>query len=126
MKVGIIQCEAIRKSCVADRCMKSAREKSGSFEKYDTVELVGMLTCGGCPAKRNDDNFLSKVEILKKQGADVIHFGNCIDGFCPYRINRKKTVEEKLGLHVEMGTHNPGAGRLHDLEARATRRNGDA
>ena len=51
LKVGIIRCAIVAEFCPATSCIKAVKEKKGAFEGLDDVELVGFMTCGGCPGK---------------------------------------------------------------------------
>ncbi len=75
MKVGLIRCEIVSDFCPAASCIKSMKEKSGAFENFEEeVELVGVMTCGGCPGKKVS----SKVRALINKGADTIALSSCI------------------------------------------------
>ncbi len=83
MKVGLIRCEIVSEFCPAASCLKSMREKSGAFEGIDEeIELVGVMTCGGCPGKKVS----SKVRALVNKGADTIVLSSCISKGYPVGV----------------------------------------
>jgi len=97
MKVGLIRCNIVSDICPATSCLSSMKHKTGAFKGVDEdVELVGVMTCGGCPGKR----VASKVEALIAKGADTIALASCISrGYpvgkafpCPNAEEIKKAV----------------------------------
>jgi len=97
MKVGLIRCEIVADFCPAASCLSSMKKKTGAFEGVDEeVELVGVMTCGGCPGKK----VASKVRALIGKGADTIVLSSCISkGYpvgkafpCPTAEEIKKSV----------------------------------
>lgn len=82
-KIAIIRCDEKSKTCPGTNCFKAIREKTAAFEKYDTVEIVGFDTCGGCCLGKTD-KIKSKVETLKQKGAEVIHISSCVKSNCPW------------------------------------------
>lgn len=106
MKLAIIRCEETAKTCAGWNCFPSMRDKTGEFEGYDSIELVGFDTCGGC-GKGKADNIVAKAKELQKHGAEVIHLGNCLGAGCPWRTKYAKTLR-KEGLNIVERTH-PGA-----------------
>ncbi len=97
MKVGLIRCEIVADFCPAASCLKAMKEKTGAFEGVEEeIELVGVMTCGGCPGKKVS----SKVRTLVNRGADTIVLSSCISrGYpvgeafpCPNAEEIKKAV----------------------------------
>ena len=103
MKLAIIRCEETAKTCAGWNCFPSMRDKTGEFEGYDSIELVGFDTCGGC-GKGKPEKILTKAKELKKQGAEVIHLGNCLAAGCPWRTKYAKALR-KEGLNIVERTH---------------------
>jgi len=115
MKSLILCCEKIRdKQCIGcERCLKASREKLGKFslENSESVEIVGILSCGGCPGL-----FLQRIKLFNKwiegmDDYDVIFIGNCVKAMaeankCSWNIeDLKNKIEEKFGKKVIVGTH---------------------
>ena len=98
-KIGIIRCDENSSECAGWNCFPAIENKTGKFERYDTIELVGFDTCGGC-GHGKPDKILKQARKLVKRGAEVIHLGNCLAGDCP--SNR----DIEAGQAVEPG-HRP-------------------
>ena len=103
MKIGIIRCDTHSADCAGWHCFPAMAEKTGSFADYDTVELVGFDTCGGC-GRGSARKITAKARRLVKQGAEVVHLGCCIVGDCPFfKMYRKALVA--AGITVVDNTH---------------------
>jgi predicted metal-binding protein len=107
-KIGIIRCQELALSgerrCAGWNCFPAIREKSGYLAEYDTIELVGFDTCGGCPGKRYN-KIIERGLKLKEKGAEVIHLSTCIGEFCPNKAQFKKVLEKETGLEIKEKTH---------------------
>ena len=94
VKIGILRCQENSERCAGWNCFPAIAKKTGTFDKYDVIELVGFDTCGGCGHGR-PDKILKQAKRLIKQGAEVIHLGNCMAYDCPsigvYRKALKKS-----------------------------------
>ena len=106
-KVGIIRCDEHSSACAGYNCFPALRDKSGLFQSYASVELVGFDTCGGCP-RNNSDRIVARAQRLKDKGAEVIHFGNCMVSVCPWKDFYVKAVSEKVQIPVVEKTHGAG------------------
>lgn len=104
MKVGIIRCQEYSNECAAYHDLIAIREKTGAFARYDTVELIGIHTCGGC-GRNKADKVLARALSLKEHGAEVIHLGVCMIYGCPFKELYEKGLKEKVGLPIVKGTH---------------------
>jgi predicted metal-binding protein len=99
MKVGIIRCQQTEDMCPGTTDFKVASEGKGVFEETGPVEVVGFLSCGGCPGKKA----VSRAKMLEEKGADVVVLASCISrgnpiGFpCPHFEAIKDAVAKKLG-----------------------------
>ena len=52
MKVGIIRCMQTEDYCPGTNDFKMVAEKKGAFEGVEeSIEIIGFINCGGCPAK---------------------------------------------------------------------------
>jgi predicted metal-binding protein len=106
VKVGIIICDRNR-TCTGGKCFMSIKERSGAFARYpkdESIEVVGWITCGGCPGERLE---FAPAE-MKKYGAEVIHLASgFLAGYppCPYIRDFVQYIEHYLGLPVVVGTH---------------------
>lgn len=100
MKVGIIRCQSTENYCPGTTDFKFLRLKKGSFEELpdDELELIGFVSCGGCPGK----NAVLRAKELRRRGAQCIVFASCIKngnplGFpCPHAQQMISAVERAL------------------------------
>ncbi|OPY69967.1 MAG: CGGC domain protein [Syntrophorhabdaceae bacterium PtaU1.Bin034] len=102
MKVGIIRCRQTEDMCPGTTDFKIAASGAGAFEETGPVEIIGFLSCGGCPGKRA----ISRAKMLVDRGAEDIVFASCITkgnpiGFpCPHSSSIKAAVEKTLGPEI--------------------------
>lgn len=109
VKIGIIRCQQTEDACPGTSCFKTATEKKGGLTGLGPVEIVGFVSCGGCPGKRA----ILRAQELKKRGAEYIVLASCIlkgapasiSMACPFGAKMKKTIEEKTDLPVIEYTH---------------------
>lgn len=101
-KVGIIRCQQTEDLCPGTTDFKVAKEGKGAFEQTGPVEIVGFVSCGGCPGKKA----VARAKTLVDKGAEVIAFASCLGkgvpiGFpCPHFANILNAVKKKLGPEV--------------------------
>ena len=104
MKVGIIRCRQTEDMCPGTTDFKVAASGTCAFEEAGTVEIVGFVSCGGCPGKRA----IPRAKMLVDRGAEAIVFASCMRkgnpiGFpCPQFSNIKAAVEKKLGQEIKI------------------------
>jgi predicted metal-binding protein len=103
VKIGIIRCDENSERCAGWNCFPALANKTGMFEQYDKIELVGFDTCGGC-GHGKPDKILKQARRLKKQGAEVIHLGNCMAYDCP-SIGIYRKALKKLKITIVERTH---------------------
>ena len=103
-RIGIIRCQEHSNNCAGFNCFPALREKSGQFENYDTVELVGFDSCGGC-GRGKADKILARAMKLKEKGAEIIHLGNCLVGACPSKDLYIDTLKQETGIPIVEKTH---------------------
>ncbi len=68
MKAGIIRCRQTEDMCPGDTDFKVAASGSIAFEHTGPVEIIGFVSCGGCPGKRA----VSRAKMLFDRGAEVV------------------------------------------------------
>ena len=100
MKAGFIRCMQTEDMCPGTTDFKVIREKKLAFENVrDEIEIIGFVTCGGCPGKKA----VSRAAEMVKRGADTIVLCSCITkgnpiGFpCPHAEQIEKAIKNKLG-----------------------------
>ena len=107
-KVGIIRCQQTEDMCSGNGCFKAAKESVGAFQAIGAVEIVGFVSCGGCPGKRAVTRAKRMVE---QNGAEVIVQTSCITkgtpiGFsCPFAEEMREAIVRKIGGTVQMLTY---------------------
>ena len=104
MRVGIIRCEERSNQCAGYNCLPAIQNRTGQFKGYDTIELVGFDTCGGC-GRNKADKILARVLRLQEKGAEVIHLSNCLVSTCPFKNIYETALKEKVSLLIIEGTH---------------------
>lgn len=104
MKIGIIRCGEHSADCAGWHCFPALANKTGEFTRYDTVELVGFDTCGGC-GRGKADKIVKQAERLKEKGAEAIHLGNCLVGGCPSKDMFIKELKQRVTIPIVENTH---------------------
>ena len=100
MKLGLIRCMQTEDRCPATTDFRVIRDRQGAFEGVaEEIEIVGVISCGGCPGKKA----VFRAEELVRRGADTIAFASCITkgtpiGFpCPFAGKMKSAVIAAVG-----------------------------
>jgi predicted metal-binding protein len=109
-RIGIIRCQELAihpgpNRCAGWNCFPAMRDKTKYMDEYETIELVGFDTCGGCPGRSRFDRIVERGLKLKEHGAEVIHLSTCIVHFCPNKDKFAEVLKEKVGLPVKEKTH---------------------
>lgn len=103
-KVGIIRCQQTEDICPGTTDFKVAAQGKLAFEQLGPVDVVGFVSCGGCPGKKA----VSRARIMVDRGAEVIAFASCISKGnplefpCPHFEQIKAAVAKKVGPEVEL------------------------
>jgi len=117
-KVGILGCDATTRDmdCVMIGCFGNLRDRQGMFDQYtedDPPELVGIISCGGCPTGLGAHRIWQKVKALKEYGIEALHLTSCLIQVCPFTEEFIKAIRtEYPDLQIVQGTH-----PFHDLDA---------
>lgn len=99
MKIGIIRCQQTEDMCCGSNCFKSAAEGKNAFEDIGKSEIIGFVSCGGCPGKRAVNRAVQMVE----RGAEAIALASCIRkgnpiSFpCPHAAQMEEAIRKKVG-----------------------------
>jgi len=97
-KVGIIRCQQTEDMCPGTADFKAAATGKFAFVEIGQAEIVGFVSCGGCPGKRA----VARAVMLKDRGAEVIMLASCIKkgnpiGMpCPHYEAMKQAIEKKI------------------------------
>ncbi len=81
MKIGIIRCQKTEDLCAGFNDFKCAAAGSAGFETLAPVEIVGFVSCGGCPGKAA----VARAEMMVRKGAEAIALASCIGRGAPYQ-----------------------------------------
>ena len=103
-KIGIIRCGENSERCAGWNCFPAMANKTGKFEGYDTIELVGFDTCGGC-GHGKPEKIVKQARELVKHGAEVIHLGNCLAADCPSKDVYIKALKKRIKVPIVERTH---------------------
>ena len=105
MKVGIIRCMQTEDMCPGTTDFKIIKDKKLAFEGVeDEIEIVGFLSCGGCPGKKA----VTRAAEMVRRGADTIVLASCITrgnpiGFvCPHAEQMKAAIRKLVGEQVRI------------------------
>jgi len=104
MKIGIIRCQQTEDLCPGSTDFKVAKEGKGAFEALGPAEIIGFVSCGGCPGKRA----VSRAKMLEARGAAAIVIASCISkgnpiGYpCPHYESIKKAVAQNIGKEIKI------------------------
>jgi len=105
MKIGIIRCMQTEDYCPGTTDFKMIREKKGAFEGVEEdIEIIGMISCGGCPGKKS----ILRAKELVKRGADTIVFASCITrgnpiGYpCPFAKKMRECIVNSIGEEIKI------------------------
>lgn len=105
MKIGLIRCRQTEDMCPGTMDFKVIREKKCAFEGVEEdIEIIGMVSCGGCPGKMA----VKRAEEMVKRGANTIVLTSCITkgnpiGFpCPHAKQIKEAIEKKIGKNIQI------------------------
>lgn len=105
MKLGIIRCMQTEDYCPGTADFRAIRNKQGAFTGIEEeIELIGFVSCGGCPGKKA----VLRARELVKRGADTIAFASCIrDGKpigypCPFGRKMMDVVQKTVGEEIRI------------------------
>jgi len=104
MKVGIIRCQQTEDMCPGNTDFKVASEGKLAFEETGPVEIMGFVSCGGCPGKRAS----TRAKLMVERGAEAIVLASCIFrgnpiGFpCPHAEQMKNAIIKKVGDSIKI------------------------
>jgi len=104
MKVGIIRCLQTEDMCPGTTCFKVALDGKTVFQEAGPSEVVGFVTCGGCPGKKA----VPRAKMLIDRGAEAIVFASCVFkgapiGYpCPHAEQMKSAIIKKVGNTIKI------------------------
>ncbi|MPM79170.1 hypothetical protein SDC9_126203 [bioreactor metagenome] len=104
MKIGIIRCQQTEDMCPGTTDFKVASKGQLAFQEIGPSEIIGFVSCGGCPGKKA----VSRALMMVERGAEAIVFASCISkgnpiGFpCPNAEQMKAAVTKKVGEKIKI------------------------
>jgi predicted metal-binding protein len=103
-KVGIIRCQQTEDMCPGTSDFAVTSKGKLAFKEFGQVEIIGFVSCGGCPGKKT----VPRAKMMIDRGADIIAMASCIKkgnpiGYaCPHfetmRDALKKVTKDKVVL----------------------------
>jgi predicted metal-binding protein len=114
-KVGIVICgnAANDMNCCSSMCLHDFQHGQSAFTGYGdgASELVGIISCAGCPTLAAPEKILHRVGALAALGAEAIHLSSCMQILCPFKTKYKRIIEEAFPkVRVVEGSHYPPEG----------------
>ncbi len=92
-------------------CLSDMRKRRGIFERYpieEPLELIGIVSCAGCPTLAAPEKILKKVRSLAEFKLDALHFSFCLTAVCPFIKQYQKVIKKEYpDLEIVLGTHKP-------------------
>jgi predicted metal-binding protein len=110
-RIGILTCTNATQDlgCSSVSCLADLRKRRGRFADYPAegpLDLVGIISCPGCPTLTGPDKLLQRIRALTEFHVDVIHFSNCVKAFCPFREMYRSTLAKEFPkIRLVIGTH---------------------
>ncbi|HHU36826.1 MAG TPA: CGGC domain-containing protein [Treponema sp.] len=104
MKVGIIRCQQTEDMCPGTTDFAVAANGTMAFKETGPVEIVGFVSCGGCPGKRA----IARAKMMVARGAEAIVFASCISkgnpiGYpCPHYENMRDATAKAVGPEIKI------------------------
>lgn len=105
MKIGIIRCLQTEDMCPGTTDFKFAKDGKGAFEGIaGPLEIVGFVSCGGCPGKRA----VKRAQMMVERGAQGFFFASCmsrgnpINFPCPHFDKIKNAVIKHVGSGINI------------------------
>ncbi len=104
MKIGIIRCQQTEDTCPGTIDFIAAKEKKSGFEAIENPEIIGFVSCGGCPGKKA----VFRAQTMVDRGAEIIMLASCIFkgspiGFpCPYAQQMKEVVKKRIREDIKI------------------------
>ena len=102
MKVGLIRCQQTEDICPGTTDFIVTSKGEMAFSETGPVEIVGFVTCGGCPGKRA----VSRAKMMVSRGAEAIVLCSCISrgnpiGYpCPHFTEMRDAIRDAVGPEV--------------------------
>lgn len=112
-RIGIVTCSNCTQdaNCASVVCLGDLRKRRGLFRQYDeddTLELIGIINCAGCPTIAVPEKILKRTQSLTQYRLDALHFSYCMTALCPFLKKYEQIIQEQHpDLQIVRGTHEP-------------------
>jgi predicted metal-binding protein len=110
-RIGIITCSNMVNdlACSSIACLEDSHAGKGKFARYADAggsQVVGIISCSGCPTLRAPEKIVRRVRTLAVSGVDAIHFSYCLEKNCPFK-NKYRSILQAEFPEIEFvsGTH---------------------
>ena len=109
-RIGILTCGNTTQdyACSSIGCFEDFNAKKGTFATYaeEGSELVGVISCAGCPTLYAPEKIFRRVRTLAASGVEAVHLANCLIGLCPFKNKYLNLLREEFP-HISFveGTH---------------------
>lgn len=109
-RIGILTCGNTTGdyACPSIGCFTDFNRKAGTFAAYaeEGAELVGVISCAGCPTLYAPEKIFRRVQTLASSGVDAVHLANCVMGLCPFKNKYLKLLRGQFPqIEFVEGTH---------------------
>lgn len=110
-RIGILTCSNATQDldCASAYCFRDLRKRIGEFARYpkdEKIELVGIISCAGCPTMGVPEKILRKVRALAEMNVDSIHFTFCMVALCPFKHKYAELIQDAYpNINLIFGTH---------------------
>jgi len=97
-RIGILTCSNCiqETNCASVVCLADMRKRRGLFERYskdEPLDLIGIISCAGCPTVIAPEKILRRVRALAEFRLDALHFSYCITALCPFIEKYQKIIK---------------------------------
>lgn len=112
-RIGILTCSNCTQetNCGAVVCLGDMRKRRGFFQRYQNdkkLDLIGIITCSGCPTLAAPEKILRRVKALAEYRLDALHFSFCMTALCPFLKKYQAVIVNAYpDLEIVSGTHIP-------------------
>ncbi|MFC1736370.1 CGGC domain-containing protein [Candidatus Hydrogenedentota bacterium] len=111
VRIGILTCVNATQDldCCSYLCLHDLNEGAGTFSVHEEsggTELVGIISCAGCPTSVAPEKILKRIHSLAETGLGGIHIANCVMTLCPFLKLYRHLIEEHFPeIQLVLGTH---------------------
>jgi len=79
-----------------------------TIKHEEKLDLIGIITCAGCPTLAAPEKILKRVKALAQYRLDALHFSYCMTALCPFLKKYQAVIAKAYpDLDLVQGTHVP-------------------